>query len=84
MNVKKIEEIIIQSFKENLDVEIVESDKNLFDILNIQVIDYLYVILDIKNKYHLPIMEVIQENDYKIFSIGKMAELLGEKVNGDL
>lgn len=75
MKEKEIKEIIRNVIKNWTGVTIDDDNKMLIDY-KIHTEDYLYVILELEDTYHLPILSFIKENDAQMFTLENLGKWL--------
>ena len=70
---EKVKSIIIKVIKKWTKVNIEDISKSLFEY-GIPVEDFMYIILELEEKYKLPIIEVIKHGKYEEFNVKNIAE----------
>ncbi len=80
MKEKEIKEIIRSVIKKWTGVAIDDDNKMLIEY-KIHTEDYLYVILELEDTYHLPILSFIKENDAQMFTLENLGKWLERDEN---
>lgn len=77
----KIHAMIMDSFQETMGVELQDREKNFITLINENkrnIVDLLYVFVDLEDKLQLPISKVLEERDYTVLSANGLVKAIIE------
>nr|WP_122012662.1 hypothetical protein [Maliibacterium massiliense] len=77
MTVKQIEDMLVDSIREETQVEITDRDARLLrGDMKIPLVDYLYVFDAMEKKLGLPAAKILEDNGYEVFTIRNLARAI--------
>lgn len=79
-------DIILSNLKntilETVGIEVTENDVNLLsEEFGINFVRWIYIIHRLENEFRYPVITIIKENEYDVFTLNNLAKKIKEKQN---
>ena len=72
--ITEIEQLIVNIIKDVCEINITDKDLNLLsDKAEITMADFLYVFDELEKQLNLPVVSILEHNDYTVFTVRNIA-----------
>lgn len=76
-NINAIKDVVRSAVQENLNIDVVDDDKNLLSTdFHVIIADFLYVLEELERHYGSRIYHVFERNNYSVFTINGLAQAI--------